>query len=147
MKIILLEKVEHVGEKGEIKEVKKGYFRNFLYPRGLAKIATNNDVVKIEVIAQEKEKKEKEKTKELQKKASAFAGKKFDIGARLIAGRKLYGSIKDKDIAEKLGIDKKEVVLSEPIKKAGEHKVNLDFGKGVKAEIIINIVSKKKKSK
>jgi len=147
MKIILLDRVEHVGEKGEVKEVKKGYFRNFLFPRGLAKIATTDEIERIENLAKEKEKRKKEEVKELQKKASEFAGKKFEIGARFIAGRKLYGSIKDKDIAEKLGIDRKNVVLDEPIKKAGEHKVKIDLGKGVKTEIIISIVSKKKKSK
>ncbi len=48
MKIILLESIDNLGEKGEVKEVKKGYFRNFLFPRGLAKLATEEDSINIE---------------------------------------------------------------------------------------------------
>ena len=147
MKIILLEKVENLGEKNEVKEVKKGYFRNFLFPRGLAKIATNEEILKIEVEMKKKEEKEAQELAELQKQADKLKSNPPTIEARLIAGRKLFGSIKGKDIAQKLGLKAKQIKITSPIKAAGEHRVIVNLGKGVKTEVIINIVSKKKRKK
>lgn len=147
MKIILLDKVEPLGEKGEVKEVKKGYFRNFLFPRGLAQVATDEDLNEIEKEKKEKEKKEAKKAEDLQKKAEELKGKKIEIKARLIAGRRLFGSIKPKDIAKKLDLEEKQIDLKEPIKSAGEHKVKISLGKGVKTQVLVKVTSKKKARK
>jgi large subunit ribosomal protein L9 len=145
MKIILLESIEKLGEKGEVKEVKKGYFRNFLFPCGLAKTATTEEVIRIEKEMEKKEKAELKARQELEQKAEELTGQKIEIGARLIGGRKIFGSVKAKDIAEALGLKVSVIKLKSPIKEAGEHKIKVDFGKGVKTEVLVSIVSKKKK--
>ncbi|TSC90821.1 MAG: large subunit ribosomal protein L9 [Candidatus Berkelbacteria bacterium Licking1014_96] len=147
MKIILLDSVDNLGEKGEVKEVKKGYFRNFLFPRNLAKIATDEEILKIEAEMKRREEKEAEELKELQSKADKLKSNPVTIEARLIAGRKLFGSIKGKEIAQKLGLKSKQIKILSPIKAAGEHKVIINLGRGVKTEVVVNIVSKRKRKK
>ena len=147
MKIILLEPVEKLGDKGEVREVKKGYFRNFLFPRGLAKIATAEEIAKIEAEMEKKQEEETKKLAELQSLAEKLKSNPITIEARLIGGRKIFGSIKTKQIAQKLGLKAKQVKIKIPIKTAGEHQVLVSLGKGVKTEVIVNIVSKKKREK
>ena len=84
---------------------------------------------------------------ELQKKAEELKNKPLEIGVRLIAGRKIFGSVKAKQIAELLGLKTKQLRIAQPIKEAGEHKVLVNLGKGVKTEVVVNIVSKKKRKK
>lgn len=145
MKIILEESVDKLGEKGDVREVKKGYFRNFLFPQNLAKIATKEEILKIEKEMEKKREAEAKEIAELQKKAEDLKNKPVEIGVRLIAGRKIFGSIKGKEIAQKLGLKSKQIKITKPIKEAGEHKVVVDLGKGVKTEVTVNIVSKKRK--
>ncbi|MCX6811852.1 MAG: 50S ribosomal protein L9 [Candidatus Berkelbacteria bacterium] len=147
MKIILLESVEKLGEKGEVREVKKGYFRNFLFPRGLAKIATNDEILKIEVEMKKKQEKEAQELAELQKKAEKLKSNPITLEVRLIAGRKIFGSVKAKEIAELLGLKTKQLKIAKPIKEAGEHKIIVNLGKGMKTEVVVNIISKKKRKK
>ena len=147
MKIILLEKVDNLGEKNEVKEVKRGYFRNFLFPKNLAKIATGEEILKIEKEIEKKRELEVKELAELQKEAAKLRSNPITIEVRLIAGRKIFGSIKGKDIARVLGLKSKQIKISKPIKEAGEHKVIVNLGKGVKTEVIVNIISKKKKKK
>jgi large subunit ribosomal protein L9 len=147
MKIILLDAVEKLGEKGEVREAKKGYFRNFLYPRNLAKVATDDEIIKIEKEMEKKREAETKEISELQKKAEELKNKPIEISVRLIAGRKIFGSVKAKEIAELLGLKTKQLKIAKPIKEAGEHKVAVNLGKGVKTEVIVNIISKKKKKK
>lgn len=147
MKIILLDSVEKLGEKGEVREVKKGYFRNFLYPRNLAKIATEEEIIKIEKEMEKKKELESKEIAELQKRAEELKNKPIEIGVSLIAGRKIFGSVKAKQIAEILGLKTKQIKISKPIKEAGEHKVIINLGKGITTEVAVKIVSKKKKKK
>lgn len=144
MKIILLESVENLGEKDEVKEVKKGYFRNFLFPRGLAKIATDEEIKRIEKEMEKKKEAEAQELIKLQKKAKKIKSTPIIIETRLIAGRKLFGSIKGKEIAKKLGLKAKQIKIKSPIKEAGEHRVLVNLSKGVKTEVVVEVVSKKK---
>ena len=84
---------------------------------------------------------------ELNNNALKLRSNPITIEVRLIAGRKIFGSIKGKDIARVLGLKSKQIKISKPIKEAGEHKVIVNLGKGVKTEVIVNIISKKKKKK
>jgi len=147
MKIILQETVEKLGEKGEAREVKKGYFRNFLFPRNLAKIATDDEILKIEADMKKKEEKEANELSLLQSQADKLKSNPITIEARLIAGRKIFGSIKGKQIAQILGLKSKQIKIKKAIKEAGEHKVLVNLGKGVKTEVLVNIVNKKKRKK
>lgn len=147
MKIILLDPVEHLGQKGEVREVKKGYFRNFLFPRNLAKIATEEEIIKIEKEMEKKKELEAKEIADLQEKAEELKNKPLEIGVSLIAGRKIFGSVKAKQIAGILGVKTKQIKIDKPIKEAGEHQIIVNLGKGIKTEVAINIVSKKKRKK
>lgn len=147
MKIILLDAVEKVGEKGEVKEVKKGYFRNFLFPRNLAKMATDEEILRIEKEMEKREEKEAKELALLQSKADKLKSTPITIEVRLIAGRKIFGSVKAKQIAQLIGLKTKQLRIAKPIKEAGEHQVVVNLGKGIKTEVVVNIVSKKKKKK
>ncbi|MBU2595309.1 50S ribosomal protein L9 [Patescibacteria group bacterium] len=147
MKIILVNSVENLGEKGEVKEVKRGYFRNFLFPRNLAKIATKEEILKIEKEIEKKREQESKELAELQKQADRLKSNPITIEVRLIAGRKIFGSVKGKEIAQKLGLKSKQIKITKPIKEAGEHKVVVNLGRGITTEVLVNIVSKKKRKK
>jgi large subunit ribosomal protein L9 len=147
MKVILQEAVENLGNKGEVKEVKRGYLRNFLFPRNLAKVATEEEIIKIEQEMEKKREAEANEIIELQNKAEELKNKPIEIGVRLIAGRKIFGSVKAKQIAQLLGLKTKQLRISQPIKEAGEHRVLVNLGKGVKTEVVVNIISKKRRKK
>lgn len=152
MKIILIQDVEFLGQKGEIKEVKEGYFRNYLLPKGLAILATPGAIAKAERLAEEREKETAKKTAELQKIAKKLQGKIFQIKAKVGKDNKLFGSITSAKILDAIKKDtqiqlEKDVLKDfEPIKKAGKHKISLKLGKEIIADIIVEIISTNSKS-
>ncbi len=114
----------------EIKDVSFGYAVNYLFPKGLAEAATNE---KIELIKQKQLEDKAQKTQqqlEDQMMAQRLAGKEITIKAKAGKGKKLFGSITKKEIIQALDLKGKklEVILTEPIKKLGEHKVELKVG-------------------
>ncbi|HEV8254986.1 MAG TPA: 50S ribosomal protein L9 [Vicinamibacteria bacterium] len=130
MEVILREDVDKLGRRGEVVKVAEGYGRNFLLPRGLAMPVTTANRAMIE-----KERKThdarvaKEKT-EQQVVADRIAGLRFIAPRKVGEGDLLYGSVTAGDIAEFLKnkgieVDKRKVVLEEPIKRLGEHEVKV----------------------
>ena len=147
MKVILLKDVKAQGKKGDVINVSDGYANNFLLKNGLAVPAnqanmnTNNKQKEAEAkrIAEEtaaaKADAEKMKTMEL-----VFA---IEVGAN----GKAFGSISGKEIAEELSkkgivVDKKQVVLNNPIKMVGAYNVELKLYKGVSGKIKVNVQAK-----
>src|SRR3989338_5460315 len=133
MKVILLQDVENVGKKYEVKEVKNGYARNFLIPQNLAKSATRPNLKWLqdqkEVIAKEAE----EDLKKVEAVASSLDGIEVNISMKVGEAGELFESINNVKIAEKLktmGFDvkKSQINLASPIKELGEFpvKINLD---------------------
>lgn len=125
MKVILINDVPSLGKKGEIKEVKPGYARNFLF-NGRAVLL--NDPKALVLQKERKEAKEKESVKEKEKSANLekISGKKFTFMAKADKKGKLYGSIGPKEIGEKLGID--ESLITKHFKEAGVFDLALEFG-------------------
>jgi len=134
MKILLVKKVNNLGEPGEIKDVADGYARNFLVPKGLARVATDSVIKQFE-LKKEKKYKKKDKTlkksKELLKKINNL---KIIMKAKAEEEKKtLFGSISAKDIADQLKergyeIDAKYIKLDEPIKQLGYYDVEIEVG-------------------
>ncbi len=129
MIVILLKDVKGTGRAGEIVKVSDGYARNMLFPRGLAKEATDGNVRTLEkqkAVQQEKIAKDKAKAEELVEKLKKI---KVEIKTKGGDGGRLFGSITTKDIAEalekqhKIKIDKKKMNLDAPIKNTGHFKV------------------------
>ncbi|MFH2105590.1 MAG: 50S ribosomal protein L9 [Parcubacteria group bacterium] len=146
MKVALKEDVEKLGKKGDIKEVADGHARNFLIPRGLVEMATEAVIKRTEKIRQARKTTETVQQAELSKLADQVAGQKIELKAKA-KDDKLFGSITTTDIAQavadktKVEIDKKMVVLAEPIKKVGEYVVKIKFVDDVEAEVVIKVVA------
>ena len=147
MQVILRDDMENLGKSGEVVNVRPGYARNYLLPRGLAIKATATDVARVEhekrVIAA--------RTAKLAKESQAEADKlsKVSVSIPRAVGEedKLYGSVTSRDIAEALQekgvtVDSKKIHLAEPIKALGDFEVTVKLGRGVNATIKVAVVKK-----
>ena len=145
MKVILLKDVKGQGKKGEIVNLSDGYARNYLFQRNLAQEATaqnlNSAQVKQEAAAH---KKEMEK-KNAQEMAKQLENKGVVIKAKCGSTGRLFGAITNAEIAEALNqqtgleLDKKKVVLANPIKELGEYTVTVKLYAGVQATIGLKV--------
>jgi large subunit ribosomal protein L9 len=146
MQIILKEDVKNLGRMGDMINVKDGYARNFLIPKGLAVSANPKNLKALEH--------EKRKMQEIAKKAKASAENiaskisKTTVTIKAKAGEsdKLFGSVTAMDIAdalkkEGLEIDKKKIVIEEPIKRLGSYTVNVKIHQDVLAQLNVQVVS------
>ena len=131
MEVILLKDVKGQGKKGEVVKVSDGYARNFLIPKGYAVEATEQGKKRLReqnAIMQRKRQTEEENAKKRAEKISA-SSVEFEVKAG--ENGKLFGSITAKDISEALEkqhgikVDKKKIVLPEPIKNIGEYQVEI----------------------
>jgi len=117
-----------IQKTGEIKNVKDGYARNYLMPRGLAVLATSLAVQDLE-----------RKQAKIKKQAQRLEKMKLEIELKIGEKGKAFGAITAKDIAEKLNLDKKQVLLEEPIKKPGEYKIAIDLGQGRRPQLSLRV--------
>jgi large subunit ribosomal protein L9 len=145
MKVILLQNVEDVGKKYEVKEVKDGYARNFLIPQNLAKPATKQALKWLdsqqEVIAVEVE----EELKKFQELASNLDDLEVQITLKVGDEGQLFESVNAQKIAEKLkemGFDvkKSQIDLKDAIKQTGEFKLKINLDHNLEAEINLSIL-------
>ena len=142
MKVILTADVKGKGKKGDLIEVSEGYGRNFLMPRGLAELATadNLNVKKAHArkvaLEQQAAREAAEKLKESPVKVPAKGG----------AGGRLFGAVTSKEIAEELNrqyglsVPKQKIVLEEPIKTFGVHRVKAKLYQDIAGEILVQVV-------
>ncbi len=150
MKVILLQDVENVGDKNEVKNVSGGYARNYLIPRNLAQPATESNLKQLEHKLKFAKRREEAIEQKLVQMTGKVQGSSVEIKAHAGVDGKLYGSVTNKHIAlaltEKLGIevDKKRVKLEAPIKQTGEFSVVVDMSQGKKAEVTICVVPDEK---
>ncbi len=125
-----------------VKDVSEGYVRNYLLPNKLAVIATPADLKRREAELQLNEDARRQQIKEDQEKISTFSGKSFTIKIdKFGENGKLFGSITAKEIAEAVGLKKENILLKEPIKAAGTHKIEIKIGQ-FHEKITIEIVKK-----
>ena len=145
MKVILLEDVKSLGKKGEVVNVSDGYARNFILPKKLGVEATSKNLNDLKLQKANAEKVAAEQlaaAKELAEKIE-----KLTITLKMKAGEggKAFGSVSSKEIAAaaadqlKLDIDKKKLVLPEPIKTFGNHEVPVKLHKDVTAKLTVKV--------
>ena len=146
MKVILKEDVDNLGGMGEVVRVKAGYARIFLIPKGTAVLANERNVKALEHerrIIEERKKKLRSAVEQLAEKVSAveltFTRKAGEEG-------KLFGSITSMDIAEALAekgieLEKKKISIPEPIKRVGEHTVDVSLGLEVTAQGAVKVAA------
>ncbi len=146
MKVILKEDVKNLGAAGSIVNVADGYARNFLIPRNLAVEASS---VNIKALEQERKKiedaarKAKESAQELSNRLSSLT---VQIMAKAGEEGKLFGSITNADISEALkregfDVDRKRIMLEEPIKRLGTYTVNVKVYQDIIVPVNINVVA------
>ena len=148
MQVILLKDIKGTGKKGEVINVSDGYARNYLFPKKLATEANNNNLKLLneKKKSQEiKEQKEYEMAVELGKKMEEL---NITIYSKAGEGGRLFGSITSKDIADELkkkheiNIDKRKVLLDEPIRALGSRFVDIKIHPKVTTKIRVDIREK-----
>ena len=146
MEIILKEDVAGLGEHGDIVNVKPGYARNFLIPKGLAVNAASTRREREETIRQQQHKEAKLKA-EAEALAAKFQGVKLTIGAKTSSSGKIFGSVNAIQIAEALAakgfdIDRKRIALpKDAVKEVGSYKASIKLHRDVIADVEFDVVS------
>lgn len=146
MQVILLQDVENVGKKYEVKEVKNGYARNFLIVKGLAKPATKEALKWLSAQNEIIEKKAEDALKKVQGVASSIDGFEVIIPVKIGEEGQLFESINAQKISERLkesgfDIKKNQIELTEPIKELGEFPVKIKFEHNLEPEIKVIITA------
>jgi len=145
MQVILREEVQHLGEVGQIVNVKPGYARNYLLPRGLAVQASDRQVNRLEHEKKILEKKIARLREAAQKSADALSKVVVTIAKAAGEHDKLFGSVTSMDIAEHLAkagfsVDRRHIHLDEHIKTLGETQVKVRLHKDVHTTITVKVV-------
>lgn len=146
MKIILTEDIPGLGYKDEIVEVKDGYGRNYLIPQRKAIIASASAVKRLAEDQKQRAHKIAKIKADAEAAAAALEGVKLTIGAKTSATGTIFGSVNALQIAEaleKLGhvVDRKIIVIKDPIKEVGVYTATINFHKEVSKDIEFEVIS------
>ncbi|MFM7760599.1 MAG: 50S ribosomal protein L9 [Burkholderiaceae bacterium] len=143
MQVILLEKVAHLGNLGDVVRVKDGYGRNFLIPNRIARRATSEAIAEFEARRAELEKAAAEKLAAAQAQAEKLSGLRVPVSQKAGVDGRLFGSVTNHDIAEALGkhgfkLDKAQVRMPHgPLKAVGEYPLAVALHTDVIAEVVV----------
>lgn len=146
MKVILLEDVKNVGKKNETVEVSEGYAKNFLLKKKLATEATAASQNDVKLAKQHEERVAAENLKAAQEFAKELEDQKIEVGLKAGAGGAAFGSVSGKEIvkaySEKYGkeIDKKKLILPEPLKSFGTYEVKIKLHPKVTGVLRVGVV-------
>ena len=148
MRVILLQDIDNLGKKYEIKEVKNGYARNFLFPKGLAKPVTKETLKWLQIQKEIEAKKAEEELKKVQEIASAIDGQEIIIPVKIGQEGQLFESITAQKISEKLkelgfNVKKNQIDLSGPIKEIGEFPIKIKLEHNLEAQIKVIVTEEK----
>jgi len=147
MQVLLRDDMDNLGKSGEVVNVKPGYARNYLLPRGLAIKATEHDVTRMEHEKRVIVARTAKMAKESQAEADKLSQVSVSIARAVGEEDKLYGSVTSRDIAEAMKeqgvtVDPKKIHLVEPIKALGMTEVQVKLGRGVSANVKVWVVKK-----
>ncbi len=145
MKVILLQDIKGLGKEGEIANVKDGYARNYLLPRKLVVEATEGNLKALAEQKVSQELKQQQEIEEAKDIAIKLEESPIEITTKAGEGGKLFGSVTSKDLAEalekqhKIKIDRKKIVLPEPIRELGIRDVEVKLHTGAVGKLRVNI--------
>jgi len=144
MKVILKEDIKGIGRMGDTVNVKTGHARNFLLPKGLAMEATEKNQAAVEKLKRQVSLKLIKGKEDAEAAAERLAGVVLNIPAKAGEEGKLFGSVTTMDIEEALKaqgieVDRKKILLEEPIKKLGEYEVPVKLHPEVTASVKVNV--------
>lgn len=142
MKVILKQDVKGTGKKGEIIDVSDGYAKNFLLKKGLAGIASSVAVNSLKLQKEAEERRRAEEIREIKELAAKINKTSVTVTIKCGENGKVFGSVTSKEIASRLSelgyeLDKKKILLKEPLKTVGEYPVEIRFMEGVSAKITV----------
>lgn len=145
MKVILRQNFENLGKFGDIVEVKDGYARNFLIPRGIALPATPGNIKMVETEKKQKAFKIERERLSAQKLAEELAKVEITIPMRAGENERLFGSVTAQMIVDELKkfgfeIDRRKVLLDEPIKMLGKYEIPIKLHPEVSVKVNLNVV-------
>jgi large subunit ribosomal protein L9 len=146
MKLILTHEVANLGAPGDVVEVKNGYGRNFLVPRGLAIQWTKGAEKQISTIKKAREVREVRDLGHAEEIKSQLEAQPVNLQVRAGSGGRLFGSVTVTDIVAAVrrsggpDIDKRRIEIVQPIKSLGSHEVNVRIHPEVTASLALNVV-------
>jgi large subunit ribosomal protein L9 len=147
MKILLRDDVDGIGRRGDIVNVAGGYARNFLLPEGRAILATAGVAGQAEQMRRGRDLREAKDRGAAEAQATILAGAVIPIAARAGGGGRLFGSISAADVAEAIKaakgveIDRRHVLLAEPIKEIGSFDITVDLFTGVATVVTVEVTA------
>lgn len=147
MKVILLQDVKGQGKKGEVVNVSDGYARNYLMPKNLAVEASAGKIKELQQQKNSADIKQQRLIQEARVLADRLEKLTINIKTKAGEGGRLFGAVNNKDVAEALErdhnivIDKKKIVVKEPIKTLGAYPVTIKLFTSVQAEISISVLA------
>ena len=148
MQVILKGDVEKIGQRGDIVDVSRGYVRNFLVPRNLAEVATPSKMEEARRQMEEAEERDRRMAERAEEIAATLNKSVITIEARTGEDERLFGSVTAANIADAIQrardvrVDRRRVMLDEPIKSLGTHQVPVQVHGDVQASVKIIVVPK-----
>jgi large subunit ribosomal protein L9 len=144
MQIILQEDIEKLGTRGQIVEVTAGYARNYLLPRKLALEASANNMKRLEKMRAAFAKQEATERDAAQKLGELLGAVSLEFARKAGENDQLFGSVTSADIAEALAakgynVDKRKIVLADPIKVVGDYEIPVKLHREVTASVKITV--------
>lgn len=144
MRVMLMETIDHLGEMGQVVSVKRGYARNYLLPRGEAVLATRGNLRQMEHhkrIVAEKIKRVRLESEDL---AKNLGSQELEFLVKVGESGHLYGAVTTMDIARQLdergfAVDRRKILLEEPIKTPGDYTATVKLPQGVVAEVKLSV--------
>ena len=147
MKLILTQEVSGLGDAGDIVEVKDGYGRNYLLPRGLAIGWTKGGEKQVTQIKRARKSREIRNLDHAKEVKAEIEGLTVSVPVKAGESGKLFGSVTTADVMTAIKaaggplVEKRNVSIAAPIKKTGKHKVSVDLHPDVVANVVIEVVS------
>lgn len=144
MQVILMERVAKLGQMGDVVDVKPGYARNFLLPQGKALSASKANIANFEAQKAQLEARNLETKKEAEALGEKLDGQQFIVIRQASDGGNLYGSVTTRDAADAatengFSVDRKQVVIADPIKALGLHTVSVVLHPEVEVSMKLNV--------
>ncbi len=147
MKLILTQEVTGLGAPGDVVEVKDGYARNFLLPRGLGTQWTKGGQKQVDLIRQGRASREIATLEQAQTVKASLEGRTVTLSAHAGAGGRLFGAVTPADVAAAVvaaggpQLDRRKIELGNPIKSVGQHSVSVRLHAEVSATVAIEVVA------
>lgn len=145
MNIILLQDIEKVGKKHTIVNVRNGFGRNYLIPKGLAIIANETNRSRLDELKQKEADAEAARLSEIQAVAARLEGQVLKIGAKAGTSGKIFGSVTNVQLAQALkdqldiDVDRRKVIMPEEIKELGSYNAHLDLHPAVEVKVYFEV--------